>query len=108
MAIHPATKPSFSPKATLLRMNTIQKLELFGGNTQWNNCSPSSQNQAPKNNDSRISAPYPAGVYRSSTTNKQRLFNTRLAEFFFSQTPAKPKPNPSPKKPVGFKPKNAE
>ncbi|MBU0636377.1 putative DNA modification/repair radical SAM protein [Candidatus Micrarchaeota archaeon] len=48
-------------------MNTLQKLELLGGGTKWDICTPTSKAHAPKNNDSRIGAPYSAGVCRSFT-----------------------------------------
>lgn len=48
-------------------MNTLQKLEILGGGTKWDICTPTSKAHAPKNDDSRIGAPYSAGVCRSFT-----------------------------------------
>lgn len=48
-------------------MNTLEKLQVLGGGTKWDICIPTSQAHKPKNDESRIGAPYSAGVCRSFT-----------------------------------------
>ncbi len=60
-------KVLLSPNRLLFSMNTLEKLRVLGGGTKWDICTPTSKGHAPKNNDSRIGAPYSAGVCRSFT-----------------------------------------
>lgn len=48
-------------------MNTLEKLQILGGASKWDICTPTSNAHKPKNDDSRIGAPYAAGVCRSFT-----------------------------------------
>lgn len=48
-------------------MNTLEKLQLLGGGTKWDICTPTSQSHQPKEDPNRIGAPYQAGVCRSFT-----------------------------------------